>query len=68
MLIPVDLNKEFEKTSKLELDFIQHWGLSYSELQDIPIKVIKVWIKQEIVGTQKKIFQEMVKKNANIRN
>lgn len=64
MMQLVDGIKEQEEYAKLERNLMRRFGISYTELQSIPMKVIRVWLKQEKEEIVKKSFEMMKNKNA----
>lgn len=61
MLERISKNKELKEIAKIELVFMRLFNLSYSELQDMPVYVLNIWLqehneqlkKQEIKKWQK---------------
>lgn len=59
--------KEQEITAITEKQLMEKFGLSYSELQEIPMRIIKIWLEQDFEETEKLRFEEMIKKNLKYR-
>lgn len=47
-----------------ERKMIREYGLSYSDMQDIPFRTLWKWMKADLKHQQQKQFEKMVKENA----
>jgi len=65
MLVQVNPINEQEVIARIERKLMLTFGLSYSELQNMPSRVLKIWTKQKAEEKQKEDFNRMVMKNSN---
>jgi hypothetical protein len=61
-LIPYD-HFEDQQIEKQERILMREFNLTYSELQNMPIATLRLWVDELSRENQKRLFQEMVAKN-----
>lgn len=57
MLVLMKTNKEAIESAITERNLMRVFGLSYSELQEMPMWVLNCWIKQEFKDREKAKFE-----------
>jgi hypothetical protein len=59
MFYQVDLIKEEEQIAKIERQLLFKWGLKYNELQELPLRLIRIWSKLDLQERLEDNFRKM---------
>lgn len=63
MLKLIDVFEEYKNTIITEKRLMNKLNLSYTELQNIPIRTLNIWLDEDIKESERIKFQQMVNKN-----